>query len=69
MFNRNAGGVRGTMLDLTDNQDTAATLSRNARGVRDRMNQFHGTQIPKPFRAQLLLQRLTRRETDNILLD
>ncbi len=42
MFNRNAGGVRGTMLDLTDNQDTAATLSRNARGVR-------GTMLDLPF--------------------
>ncbi len=37
MFNRNAGGVRGTMLDVTGNHDTAVTLSRNARGVRGTM--------------------------------
>ncbi len=64
MFNRNARGVRGTTLDATEKQDTAATFTRTADGVRGRMNQFRGTQNRKPFRAQLLLRCLNRRETD-----
>ncbi len=66
MFNRNARGVRGTMLDVTYRQDAAATFTRIAGGVRGRMNQFRGMQTLKPFRAQLWLQRLTRRETDSL---
>ncbi len=69
MFNRNARGVRGTRLDVTDTQDSAATFTRTAGGVRDTMNKFRGMQTFKPFRAQLLWQRITRRETDNIPLD
>ncbi len=69
MFNRNARGVRCTLLDVTDRQDPAATFTRTTGGVRGRMNQLHGTQTSKPFRAQLLLRCLNRRETDNIPLD
>jgi hypothetical protein len=34
VFNRNATGVRGTMLDVTDTQPSAATFTRTAAGVR-----------------------------------
>ena len=68
MFNRNARGVRGTMLDLPFTQDTAAPFSRTAAGVRGTMNKFRGMQTFEPFRAQPLLRRLNRRETDRIPL-
>jgi hypothetical protein len=68
VFNRNARGVRGTLLDLPYTQDSAATFSRTAGGVRDTMNKFRGMQTFKPFRAQLFWQRITRRETDSLPL-
>jgi hypothetical protein len=68
VFNRNARGVRGTMRGVTDTQDSAATFSRTAGGVRGTMNKFRGMQTFDPFRAQLLLRRLNRRETDRIPL-
>ncbi len=68
MFNRNARGVRGTMRGVTDTQDSEATFSRTAGGVRGTMNKFRGMQPFKPFRAQILLRCLNRRETDRIPL-
>ncbi len=60
VFNRNAIGMLCTIRDLPYTQDTAATFSRTADGVRGPLRPIPRYADSQPFRAQLLLRRLNR---------